>query len=262
LLNTIEEKVTEEKKLENCFRVGRINVSMTSGPAVLTEIIESIRIGKPGYLCFLESKSAYIANHDPEYGDIQNRSLITFPDGMSIIWFARRAGYGRIGKMSGTDFMHMVFSMSAREGFSHYFFGSTPETIALLQENLASRYPGMLIHKAVSPPFQPVEAFDVDALAEELNRIRPTFFWCGLGAPKQERLMARLQPKLEATVCAGVGLAFEYIAGTVTRAPLWMQKSGFEGVFRILQQPQILSRVVKPFMWIFRELLLSRKSGT
>lgn len=254
--------MTEGKRNENSFRIGEVNVSMVSGPDALAVIRESIRVGKPGYLCFLESRTAYMANHDREYCDIQNHSLLTFPDGISMIWFARRSGHHQLRKMSGKDFMDLVFSVSVREGYSHYFFGSTPETIIRIEKNLAAKYPGIQIAGIVSPPFQPLEAFDVDVLAEELNRIRPTFFWCGLGAPKQERLMAMLQPKLVATVSAGVGLAFEYIAGTVTRAPVWMQRTGLEGVFRLIQQPRNVQRVVKPFLWIFKELLLTRKSGT
>ena len=82
-----------------------------------------------------------------------------------------------------------------------------------------------------------MEAYDIEALAKDVNTLKPTFFWCGLGAPKQERLMSLLQPHLKQTISLGEGLAFEYYAGTVKRAPKWMQKSGLEWVYRDIQQP-------------------------
>ncbi|NTU67268.1 MAG: WecB/TagA/CpsF family glycosyltransferase [Chlorobiaceae bacterium] len=238
---------------EQRFPVGRVLVSLTGADEAILKIAESIRTGRPGYLCFIDSRTAHLANYDESYCHIQNRSMFTFPDGMPVVWHARRLGNEEITKVSGKDFMDKVFAVSAKHGFSHYFFGSTPEVIDRIGKNLGRMYPGLNIVGAVSPPFQPVEAFDIDGLAAELNRVRPTFFWCGLGAPKQEQLIARLQPKLQATVCAGVGLAFEYLAGTVQRAPSWMCRTGLEWVYRLAQHPQQLPRVIKPIIWMFSD---------
>jgi len=238
------------------FALGRVFISRTNPRDALSSIGRFSREGRNGYLCFMDARTAYLANHDPEYCRIQNGSLLTCPDGMPLVWFAHRSGFEDVVKVSGKDFMDLMFSVSVQEGYSHFFYGSTPSAIEKIRENLGRQYPGMLILGAVSPPFQPLEAFDTDSLADELNRLKPTFFWCGLGAPKQERLMALLQPKLESTICAGVGLAFEYFAGTVSRAPLWMQQSGLEWAYRLVQQPRNISRVFRPFFWILRELLL------
>jgi N-acetylglucosaminyldiphosphoundecaprenol N-acetyl-beta-D-mannosaminyltransferase len=78
-----------------------------------------------------------------------------------------------------------------------------------------------------------------------------------LGAPKQEELISLLQPKLHSTICVGVGLVFEYFAGTVARAPIWAQKSGLEWLYRLLQQPAKFKRIIKPFTWISVKLVQS-----
>ncbi|NTV20919.1 MAG: WecB/TagA/CpsF family glycosyltransferase [Chlorobium limicola] len=240
------------------FRLGCVSLSTLNRAEALSYAAECSENGRGGYICFMDARTAYLANHDRDYCDIQCNSLLTLPDGMPLVWFAHLLGYGKVEKVSGKDFMDHVFSCSVRQKYSHFFYGSTPETIERIRKNLERKYPGMLILGAVSPPFQPLEAFDIDALADELNRLKPAFFWCGLGAPKQERLMALLQPKLDATICAGVGLAFEYFSGTVRRAPLWMQRSGFEWLYRLAQQPRNISRVIRPFSWIARELLLAK----
>lgn len=240
------------------FRLGRVFISTMNAADALCFIRSGISRDRYGYICFMDARTAYLANHNDEYCAIQCGSMLTFSDGMPLVWFARKLGYEHVEKVSGKDFMDMAFSLSVQKGYSHYFYGSTPETIEKIQKKLKQQYPGIVILGAVSPPFQPLEAFDVDELAGELNRLKPTFFWCGLGAPKQERFMALLQPKLEATICGGVGLAFEYFAGTVKRAPLWMQNNGLEWVYRLAQQPRNISRVIRPFSWIARELLLAK----
>lgn len=240
------------------FFIGKIGISRVTIADVLRTFEESARSGRYGYICVTNTRTAHLANREAAYASIQNSSLLTVPDGTPLVWIAHNLGLGEVGKVSGKDLMDAVFSESVRKGHSHYFFGSTPETIGKLVENISSRYPGIEIKGAVSPPFQPLENFDIDGLAAELNRLRPTFFWCGLGAPKQERLIALLQPRLEATFCLGVGLAFEYLAGTVNRAPLWMRNAGLEWVYRWAQQPRNIRRAIVPFSWVLRMLVLSK----
>lgn len=240
------------------FRLGNILVSRTNLVHAVDGLDHLYQSGTFGYLCHMDMRSAYLASKDEGYRAIQNRSLMTFADGITLLWYAHKHGYDDVGKVSGKDFMDAVFSISAGKGYSHYFYGSTKEAIEKIQINLKKKYPEIVIHGAVSPPFQPLEDFDVNGLANELNALCPTFFWCGLGAPKQEKLIARLQPRLERTYCAGVGLAFEYLAGTVRRAPLWMQHYGLEWVYRLSQQPRNIGRVILPFLWMARLLLFER----
>ena len=100
--------------------------------------------------------------------------------------------------------MDALFKVSIENNYSHYFYGCCEITINLLK-NLSTKYPGLNIKAAISP-FQPLEDYDVSELANDTNNLKPTFFWCGLGAPKRERLMALIQPHLKYTISIGVGL--------------------------------------------------------
>lgn len=60
-----------------------------------------------------------------------------------------------------------------------------------------------------------------------INETKPDFVWVGLGAPKQERWMAAHEDKVQA-VMVGVGAAFDYEAGNIRRAPMWMQRHNLE----------------------------------
>lgn len=241
------------------FNIQKILVSKTNIDHTLKVIDEALTSGNIGYICVTNARTTYFANHDMKYLNIQNNSLLTVPDGIPLVWIAHNRGYKCVGRVSGKDLMEAVFNISYQKKYSHYFYGSTPETIKLLSDNLTSKFPKIQIKKAISPPFQPVEDFDLQSLAVELNKLKPTFFWCGLGAPKQEQIIYKLQPLLDETICVGVGLAFEYIAKTVTRAPKWMQKNGLEGIFRLVQQPKYIKRAIIPLSWIFIQYIKSFK---
>lgn len=243
------------------FKIKKIAISRVNIDSAIESLNESIRTGEYGYICVTNARTTHLANHEEAYCQIQNNSLLTVPDGVPIVWIAHNLGYNEVNKVSGKDMMDAVFKISAKKRYSHYFFGSTSETILKLQKNLKRQYPELEIKGAVSPPFQPLESFDVNVIAKEINELKPTFFWCGLGAPKQERFNALLQPLLNSTICVGVGLAFEYFAGTVKRAPKWMRICGLEWVYRLIQQPRNIKRAVFPLLCIFIQVIKSKING-
>lgn len=224
------------------FPIGSFKISIVNRVSALNYIGDCLKDNRYGYICVSNARVAYQANHDPDYCLIQNNSLLTVPDGKPLVWIAHNEGYKDVGQVAGNELFHDLLRESEKKAYSHYFYGSTPTTIDKMKRRVVSEYPKAKIVDAVSPPFQPIEAYDIDAIAEEINRLSPTFFWVGLGAPKQERLMALLQPKLKSTICIGVGLVFEYYAGTVKRAPKWARKLGLEWLVRSIQQPKVFCK--------------------
>lgn len=240
------------------YNIDRINISRINMERALQEIDQALNADKVGYICVTNTRTSYIANHDPVYCKIQNNSMLTLPDGIPLVWIAHLKGFKDVERVSGPDLLNQLLSVSESNKYSHFFYGSTPGTIDLVEKKIKKNHPNIEIKGLISPPFQPIENFNIDELSCELNRLKPTFFWCGLGAPKQEHFIALLQPKLEATICIGVGLAFDYIADNVKRAPLWMQKSGLEGAYNNIRNPSRAKRFIKPFLWILIRLIESR----
>lgn len=240
------------------YFIGKIGITITNIEDTIQFIADSINKGRYGYICVTNSRTAYKANIDNKYCSIQNNSLLTLPDGSPLVWIAHNKGYKKVSRVCGPDLFSAILKESKSNRYSHYFYGSTQKTINIIKNKMSLEYPELIVKGAVSPPFQPISEYDIDSLAKEINELKPTFFWCGLGAPKQEQLMALLQPKLDSTICIGVGLVFEYFAGTVERAPLWAQRNGLEWFYRIIQQPQKLNRIIKPFAWISIQLLKSK----
>lgn len=239
------------------YYIGKIGISAIDLKEAVRFVNDTVKNKKTGYICVTNSRTAHLSNVDDSYCKIQNQSLLTVADGVPLKWIAHRKGYKNVGRVCGPDLFLALLNESADKKYSHFFYGSSEDTINKINRKMKTEYPQIEVKGSISPPFQPIENYNIDELAELINRLQPTFFWCGLGAPKQEQLMALLQPKLHSTICIGVGLVFEYFAGTVERAPEWAQKNGLEGIYRLSQQPRKIGRIIRPFSWIIGQYVKS-----
>lgn len=91
----------------------------------------------------------------------------------------------------------------------------------------------------VSPPFRSLSAEEDAAEVEKINASGADIIWVGLGAPKQENWMYDHRDKVRG-VMIGVGAGFDYHAGNIKRAPMWMQKLSLEWLYRLMQDPKRL----------------------
>jgi N-acetylglucosaminyldiphosphoundecaprenol N-acetyl-beta-D-mannosaminyltransferase len=108
--------------------------------------------------------------------------------------------------------------------------------LEVLQARLVEVFPGLKIAGSYSSPFRTLTAEEDHAVVEMINASGASTVWVGLGCPKQEKWMAAHRGQIKA-VMIGVGAAFEYHAGTIRRAPKWMQNAGFEWLHRLASDP-------------------------
>ena len=135
--------------------------------------------------------------------------------------------------------MKEILKISAKEGYRHYFYGSTDKTLEKLKNVLETEYPNVLVAGMYSPPFRPLSEEEDSQVIQTINDSNADFVWIGLGAPKQELWMAEHQGKVNGFM-VGVGAAFDYLAGNISRAPMWMQKTNLEWLYRLMQEPKRL----------------------
>jgi N-acetylglucosaminyldiphosphoundecaprenol N-acetyl-beta-D-mannosaminyltransferase len=162
-------------------------------------------------------------------------------DGMPLVWIGRAIGRD-VERVCGPDAMLAVMDRGRVLGRRHFLYGGAPGVAERLAERLIERLPGLKVVGTYSPPFRPL-APDEDA--EEIRRIdstRPDYVWVGLGSPKQDRWVIDHKGRLTAPVLLAVGAAFDFHSGNLRRAPLWMQRTGTEWIFRLLAEPRRLAR--------------------
>ena len=214
-----------------------INVTnMAETLQYLTGNLESLR-GK--YICVSNVHTTVMSYEDEAYRNIQNSAAMVLPDGKPLSVISRMRGFKEAQKVSGPDLMPEMFRLSEEKGYSHYFYGATEETLEKLKDTLLVRYPKLKIVGMYSPPFRPLTEDEDENIIRQINSVSPDFIWIGLGAPKQEQWMHAHRDKL-CGIMLGVGAGFDFHAGTVKRAPVWMQKSGLEWLYRLTQDPKRL----------------------
>ena len=195
--------------------------------------------GNGGHVCLCYAHSAVTAASDASLARALATAALVAPDGASVACLMRWLGAADQRRVAGPDLMWAYCEHAAARGEPIYLYGSTPATLAALQQRLRERWPKLRIAGAHSPPYRALSAAEQ---AEDVTRIQASgarTVWVGLGCPKQERWMAAHSPQLKA-VLIGVGAAFDFHAGTLQRAPLWLQRLGLEWLHRLWQEPRRL----------------------
>lgn len=206
----------------------------------LVNIIEDyIEQGKRGYVTFSNVHVVVTAKKNKALQMAVNQATLAAPDGMPLAIIGKLLKE-KMERCSGPDMMPAIIESGLEKGYRHYFYGSTEETLAALQQKLKHKYPKIQIVGAYSPPFRPLSEEETSAILHTINNSQADYIWIGLGAPKQEIWMNQQLSNLNKGVMLGVGAAFDFHAGKVSRAPEWMQKSGLEWLHRLLSEPKRL----------------------
>jgi len=192
------------------------------------------------------------AQDDPELRDLHERAAMVTPDGMPLVWLGRAAGK-HVSRTCGPDLMERVLVDSATSGLKHFFYGGKPGVAEALEASFKQRVPSLQVVGVGTPPFRPLSPDELKQTAEVLNSSGAQVVWIGISTPKQEFLIRDLAPLVSATL-VGVGAAFDFHTGAVTRAPKWMQPLGLEWLWRLASEPRRLWRrylVLAPqFVWL------------
>lgn len=197
---------------------------------------------------FCNAYNVALARSDRAYRDLIGRGDYVFSDGVPITWVGKRARPDVAHdweRVYGPDVMQGVFAESTLAHPRHYLLGSSPAVLASLQQRLLERFPDAQIVGTESPPFRSATEDELRERDQRLRESGATIVWVGLGTPKQDVEVARLAASLP-VVAVAVGAAFDFLAGTKPQAPIWMQKSGTEWLFRFASEPQ---RLAKRYIW-------------
>lgn len=165
-------------------------------------------------------------------------SDLTTPDGAPVAWLMRKLGHRSQQRISGPDVMWELLGRCERESLPVFVYGSTELTLGRLRERCAEAFPRLKL-VAESPPFRSLTPEEGEAAVRRIVSSGAGVLFVGLGCPKQELWMHSHRGRIPA-VMLGVGAAFDFHAGTVSRAPLWMQRNGLEWLHRLLSEPRRL----------------------
>lgn len=202
----------------------------------------------------------------PEFKHALLDADLVVPDGMPLVWASRILGSKLTDRCYGPALMAKALESLRPGDVSHFFYGSTCDTLDALLRATATKWPGTLVAGTKSPPFGDFSDNAEMASIEAINRSGAKILWLGMGCPKQELWMCRYRRHLTCKTVLGVGAAFDFIAGVRPQAPSWMQNAGMEWLFRLFTEPKRLWKRYlfrNPyFIMLFTRQLLNRKLNT
>lgn len=241
----------QKKIIPKCDILG-VQVAAVNMKAALNYIKENLTELQGKYICISNVHTTVISYENDKYRRIQNQAVLALPDGKPLSILCRKRGFQEADRVTGPDLMKEIFTCSQEWGYTHFFYGSTSETLNLLEENLKRDYQ-LSIAGTYSPPFRPLSEEEDRLAVEKINQSHADFIWVGLGAPKQEQWMYEHQNQFHGLMI-GVGAGFDYFAGNIKRAPMWMQKCSLEWLYRLLQDPKRLFKryliTNTKFLWL------------
>ncbi|MDM8519258.1 WecB/TagA/CpsF family glycosyltransferase [Anaerolineales bacterium HSG6] len=199
------------------------------------------------------------AQSDEQFRQIINQADLALPDGIGILKAAQFLGQPAVPeRVAGSDLVVRLAELSHQHGYRIYFLGAwegvAEQAIAVLKQ----RCPNLQVAGffAGSPRLE-----DNEAIVERILPTRPDILLVAYGAPKQDKWIARNQARLQIPVAIGVGGSFDFIAGTVSRAPEWVQRLNLEWLHRLIKEPWRWRRIwnaVPRFSWLILRSKLGR----
>lgn len=200
----------------------------------IPDLVDLAKNREPAYVCMVNVHMLIEGHNSPEFQEVVNQATYAFPDGAPVAKMFKRVYRIEQERIAGMDFFPYFLGICNDHNFNVALIGSTDEVLEQIREKVAAELPQVEISCAISPPFG--EAWDNEEYIRQINQSGTNAVFVALGCPKQEKWMHQFSSRIQAPLF-GVGGAFPVYVGQIKRAPVWMQRSGLEWLYRLLQEP-------------------------
>jgi len=168
------------------------------------------------------------------FNDVNNADLIN-ADGMGIVWGARFLGLNIPERVTGIDLFINLLKLSEIRGYKVYFLGARQELLEKMIQNIKKKYPRLIISGYNNGYFNVSEEKKISL---QIKKTGAQILFVGISSPKKEHFINSQFNNTDVSFAMGVGGSFDILAGLTKRAPLFIQKSGFEWLYRLSQEPK------------------------
>ncbi len=245
--------------MENKVNLLGVNIESVDLEEAFQRVLKLLPNRKGDFFCLTNIHVVMVCQKDPVLKKVLNQSAVNFPDGKGLAMGLNMLGHPIRFKVRGTDLMLRLCKHASQNRLKIFLYGSSEETLKKLKRSLREKFPGLYIAGAISPPFRPLSEEEDSLIVKAINDTESDFLFVALGAPKQEKWMSNHKGSIK-PIQIGVGAAFDFIAGNIKQAPLWMQKAPLEWLHRMPQQKKKTIRrmlLVPPFF--LKVFMQSRK---
>jgi N-acetylglucosaminyldiphosphoundecaprenol N-acetyl-beta-D-mannosaminyltransferase len=226
----------------------------------LAEIDRIIAEKTPRYIATANLDFAAQASRDVELQRILMDAHLVLCDGTPLIWASRLLKAPLRERVAGSDLTLRLMAHAAARRYRVFFLGSDERILTTARQKLEREHPGLTVCGIYAPHYAKLLDLDNDVIAARVKEARPDILLVALGAPKQEKWIYMNQRELGVPCSIGIGASLDFVAGKFSRAPVWMQKSGLEWLFRLMQEPRrLFSRYVDDLTFFISAFLKQKR---
>lgn len=217
-------------------------VNTASQQLLLSDVDKHLTVGSGFSVATLNLDHIVKMRRSPEFAAAYADHSHVVADGNPIVWLSRLAGR-HIELVPGSELIEPLAALAARLDVPIAMLGATQDTLDAAATALEAAHPGLRVAARIAPPFgfDPTSAA-ADACLDEIKASGARICFLALGAPKQEILAARGSKRLTDCGFVSIGAGLDFIAGSQTRAPLWVRKLAIEWVWRMATNPKRLAK--------------------
>ncbi|MDW7691033.1 WecB/TagA/CpsF family glycosyltransferase [Flammeovirgaceae bacterium SG7u.111] len=217
------------------------------------DVLLSAPFKKAHSLTFVNAHTVNIVCEQPEAKEAITSSDFVLNDGIGLDLAASYKGEKFSENLNGTDFTPEVLGLCEKKGYKVFLFGTKQEILEVTVKNIKAKFPNLNIAGYRNGFFTNE---DTPSIVEEINESGADVLIVAMGNPKQEMWIYENRSALKVKLAMGVGAFFDFTAGAVTRAPMWIRKVKFEWLYRLYLEPQRMWKryLVGNFKFMFRVL--------
>ena len=215
----------------------------------VTKLTQDTLRQKRNFVVTANAEIIMMAQDDKEYKTLLSETAdLVLPDGAGTVWAGNYLGYTIPERVAGYDLYLRLLEEAAKNNIPVYFFGGKPGIAEEAAEEGKRRWPGLKMAGCRNGYFSAEEEPEI---IEDINRSGAVMLFAALGAPKQEKWLAKYRDQLKPCLLMGIGGSFDVLAGKVQRAPKWMQDAKLEWFFRLVKQPSRFRRMLALPKFVF-----------
>jgi N-acetylglucosaminyldiphosphoundecaprenol N-acetyl-beta-D-mannosaminyltransferase len=219
-------------------KVGKAQVDNVTPQEAIVHIENMIANGEKGYVVTPNLDHIVKLEEDPEFVRCYDNAALVLPDGNPVLWASNYLGTPLKALVTGSDLFTALCRYAAEKGHTLFFLGGLEGVAEKAADVLKKQHLDINVVGVYSPPF----GFEKDPeenarIVQMINAVKPAILFVGVGAPKQEKWMYKNIDQLDINVALGIGASFDFVAGTVKRAPKLFRQMSMEWFWRVLNEP-------------------------
>jgi N-acetylglucosaminyldiphosphoundecaprenol N-acetyl-beta-D-mannosaminyltransferase len=211
-------------------------VDLLTSEVLLNELAHAIDTQSgPKIIQFINGNKIAQVRQDPDMERIMWRVNYALTDGQPLLPMGRMLGVRIPERIDGIGLMTKLLKLANDRRYSVFLLGAKQPVLETCVQKIRRDYPNLRLAGCRNGYFTPAET---EGVVQQIRATRCDILFLGMGSPMKEHFADRYASELGATVIQGVGGSFDVMADLVKRAPAWIQRIGFEWLYRVAQEPR------------------------